>query len=97
MSHLNFAAVHPLKAATTNFKCQNKSRETAGSLIVRSRNLPSFERKSRQTAKKMASTRSRRANAGNKIAKLLDEEEEDDFYKTSYGGFQEVDDDVDYV
>lgn len=45
----------------------------------------------------MASTRSRRANAGNKIAKLLDEEEEDDFYKTSYGGFQEVDDDVDYV
>lgn len=35
----------------------------------------------------MAATRERRANAGNRIAKLLnEEEEEDDFYKSHYGG-----------
>lgn len=44
----------------------------------------------------MAASRERRHNAGNKIARLLDEEEEDDFYKTSYGGFQDVDNDNDY-
>ncbi|KAH8406483.1 hypothetical protein KR215_002441 [Drosophila sulfurigaster] len=44
----------------------------------------------------MAASRSRRHNAGNKIAKLLDEEE-DDFYKTSYGGFQDEEDDNEYV
>ncbi|XP_064555324.1 vacuolar protein sorting-associated protein 72 homolog [Drosophila montana] len=44
----------------------------------------------------MAATRSRRHNAGNKIAKLLDEEE-DDFYKTSYGGFQDEEGDKEYV
>lgn len=44
----------------------------------------------------MASTRERRSNAGNRIAKLLNEEEEDDFYKTSYGGFHEAEDDKDY-
>ncbi|XP_045496481.1 vacuolar protein sorting-associated protein 72 homolog [Colias croceus] len=43
------------------------------------------------------SQRERRANAGNRMAKLLDEEEEDDFYKTTYGGFQEVEEDGDYV
>lgn len=46
----------------------------------------------------MAASRERRANAGNRIAKLLnEEEEEEDFYKTSYGGFQETEDDRDYV
>ncbi|XP_026313599.1 vacuolar protein sorting-associated protein 72 homolog [Hyposmocoma kahamanoa] len=41
--------------------------------------------------------RERRSNAGNRMAKLLDDEEEDDFYKTTYGGFQEVEEDRDYV
>lgn len=41
--------------------------------------------------------RERRANAGNRMAKLLDEEEEDEFYKTTYGGFQEAEEDNDYV
>ncbi|XP_048004798.1 vacuolar protein sorting-associated protein 72 homolog [Leguminivora glycinivorella] len=41
--------------------------------------------------------REKRANAGNRMAKLLDEEEEDDFYKTTYGGFQETEEDKDYV
>lgn len=35
----------------------------------------------------MAASRERRSNAGNRIARLLDDEEEDDFYKTQYGGF----------
>lgn len=43
------------------------------------------------------SQRERRSTAGNRMAKLLDEEEEDDFYKTTYGGFQELDEDNDYV
>lgn len=38
----------------------------------------------------LATTREKRKNAGLKMAKLLDEEEEDEFYKTAYGGFQEV-------
>ncbi|OWR51759.1 hypothetical protein KGM_210685 [Danaus plexippus plexippus] len=41
--------------------------------------------------------RERRSNAGNRMAKLLDEEEEDDFYKTTYGGFTEADEDNDYI
>lgn len=45
----------------------------------------------------MAATRERRGNAGCKMSKLLDEEEEDDFYKTSYGGFEETENDRDYV
>lgn len=46
----------------------------------------------------MAATRERRANAGNRIAKLLNEEEEDEeIYKTLYGGFQETADDRDYI
>ncbi|XP_050542476.1 vacuolar protein sorting-associated protein 72 homolog [Daktulosphaira vitifoliae] len=44
----------------------------------------------------MAATRERRANAGNKLARLLDEEEEDDFYKTTYGGFEEEEQDNDF-
>lgn len=45
----------------------------------------------------MALTRERRSNAGNKMAKLLNEEEEDDFYKTTYGGFDEIEQDHDYM
>lgn len=45
----------------------------------------------------MAATRERRSNAGNKLARLLDEEEEgDDFYKTTYGGFNEDEEDNDF-
>lgn len=40
--------------------------------------------------------REKRCNAGNRLSKLLNEEEEDDFYKTTYGGFQELENDVDY-
>ncbi|XP_011868535.1 PREDICTED: vacuolar protein sorting-associated protein 72 homolog [Vollenhovia emeryi] len=45
----------------------------------------------------MAATREKRSNAGNKMARLLNEEEEDDFYKTTYGGFDEVEQDHDYM
>lgn len=45
----------------------------------------------------MAATRDRRTNAGNKMARLLNEEEEDEFYKTTYGGFDEVEQDHDYM
>lgn len=38
----------------------------------------------------MAASRERRANAGSKMARLIDEEEEDEFYSTTYGGFDEV-------
>ncbi len=38
----------------------------------------------------LALERERRRNAGSKMSKLLDEEEEDEFYKTAYGGFSEV-------
>nr|CAD7606117.1 unnamed protein product [Timema genevievae] len=44
----------------------------------------------------LATSRERRNNAGNKMSKLLDEEEEDDFYKTTYGGFNEIENDDDY-
>jgi vacuolar protein sorting-associated protein 72 len=46
----------------------------------------------------MAASRERRSNAGTKIARLLNEEEdEDDFYKTQYGGFTEEKADDDYL
>lgn len=44
----------------------------------------------------LAVSRERRGNAGNRMAKLLDEEDEDDFYKTTYGGFNEAENDDDY-
>lgn len=44
----------------------------------------------------LAKTRERRANAGNRMSRLLDEEDEDDFYKTTYGGFTEIENDDDY-
>ncbi|XP_077289801.1 vacuolar protein sorting-associated protein YL-1 isoform X2 [Arctopsyche grandis] len=40
--------------------------------------------------------RSRRVNAGNRLIRLLQEEDVDDFYKTTYGGFQDADEDNDY-
>jgi len=45
----------------------------------------------------MAATRERRGNAGNKMARLLDDEEVDEFYQETYGGFTETKDDTDYV
>jgi vacuolar protein sorting-associated protein 72 len=44
----------------------------------------------------MAATREKRATAGNRMAKLLDAEEEDEFYQTTYGGFDEVENDDEY-
>lgn len=41
-------------------------------------------------------SRPKRSTAGNRMAKLLNEEEEDDFYKTTYGGFEETEQDNDY-
>ena len=38
----------------------------------------------------MAASRERRVNAGSKMAKLIEDEEEDEFYTTTYGGFNEV-------
>ena len=38
----------------------------------------------------LAESRSKRNNAGTRLARLLDDEEEDEFYKTLYGGFEEV-------
>ena len=45
----------------------------------------------------MASSRSRRANAGSKMASLLNSEEADDFYKDTYGGFDEVENDNEFA
>jgi len=38
----------------------------------------------------LASGRERRSNAGARMGRLLDAEDDDDFYKTTYGGFTEV-------
>ena len=38
----------------------------------------------------LAVAREPRNTAGNRMSKLLDAEEEDDFYKTTYGGFNDV-------
>lgn len=38
----------------------------------------------------MAASREKRVTAGNRMARLLEAEDEDDFYKTTYGGFEEV-------
>ena len=46
---------------------------------------------------KMASSRSRRSNAGSKMAVLLNSMESEEFYSTTYGGFEEEDADVDFV
>lgn len=44
----------------------------------------------------LASGRERRANAGNRMSQLLDKHEEDEFYKTTYGGFSEDEEDEEY-
>ncbi|XP_043936455.1 vacuolar protein sorting-associated protein 72 homolog [Protopterus annectens] len=44
----------------------------------------------------LAIERSPRKNAGNRMSKLLDAEEEDEFYKTTYGGFNEESGDDEY-
>ncbi|CAN7994096.1 unnamed protein product, partial [Ixodes hexagonus] len=45
----------------------------------------------------MAASRERRAMAGSRMAQLLNaEEDQDDFYKTTYGGFHDEEDDVEY-
>jgi vacuolar protein sorting-associated protein 72 len=41
-------------------------------------------------SKSLAKNREKRLNAGSKMSQLLDAEEEDDFYKTTYGGFDDV-------
>uniref|UniRef100_A0A336LQD5 Vacuolar protein sorting-associated protein 72 homolog n=1 Tax=Culicoides sonorensis TaxID=179676 RepID=A0A336LQD5_CULSO len=45
----------------------------------------------------MAATREKRSTAGNRMARLLDEEEVDEFYQETYGGFTETNDDRDYI
>lgn len=47
-------------------------------------------------ANTLAKTRERRSNAGSRMAQMLDKEE-DDFYKSTYGGFFEEEDDQVYV
>ncbi|RNA08325.1 vacuolar sorting-associated 72 -like protein [Brachionus plicatilis] len=44
----------------------------------------------------LVTSRERRRNAGSKMAQLLNQEEEDDFYKTAYGGFNEAEDDQEF-
>jgi hypothetical protein len=38
----------------------------------------------------LAAGREKRSNAGSKMSSLLEAEEEDEFYTTTYGGFNEV-------
>ena len=44
----------------------------------------------------LATTRSRRSNAGAQMAKLLEDLHEDEFYKNTYGGFEESEEDNDF-
>lgn len=44
----------------------------------------------------MASARERRANAGSRMAQLLENEDNDEFYSSAYGGFAEEEDDAEY-
>ncbi|KAG7279973.1 hypothetical protein CRUP_025225 [Coryphaenoides rupestris] len=44
----------------------------------------------------VAVAREQRATAGNRMSKLLDAEEDDDFYKTTYGGFNDESGDDEY-
>lgn len=46
-------------------------------------------------AEPLATTRSRRTNAGNRMSKMI-QDEEDEFYANLYGGFHEEEDDVDF-
>ncbi|GCC43662.1 hypothetical protein chiPu_0027976, partial [Chiloscyllium punctatum] len=47
------------------------------------------ERGVRDGAMSLAENRPSRKNAGNRMSRLLEAEEDDDFYKTTYGGFHE--------
>lgn len=38
----------------------------------------------------LVSGREKRSNAGARMSRLLEAEDDDDFYKTTYGGFEEV-------
>lgn len=42
----------------------------------------------------LAFSRAPRKTAGNRMSRLLDAEEEDEFYKTTYGGFHDVSDKI---
>ncbi|GFQ95285.1 vacuolar protein sorting-associated protein 72 homolog [Trichonephila clavata] len=44
----------------------------------------------------LCTTREKRANAGSKMASLLENEDADDFYQSAYGGFADETDDVEY-
>lgn len=44
----------------------------------------------------LARGRERRSGAGARMARLINEEEEDEFYATTYGGFEETEDDNEY-
>ena len=47
--------------------------------------------------KKMAAERARRANAGSNISRIIEEDaNQDEFYQTAYGGFEEVAVDEEY-
>lgn len=46
-------------------------------------------------AEPLATTRSRRSNAGNRMSKMI-QDEDDEFYSNLYGGFHEEDDDLDF-
>ena len=45
----------------------------------------------------MAVNRERRSNAGNRLSRLIEDEEEDDFYKNTYGGFNDEEDDAEFT
>lgn len=51
----------------------------------------------RQITMSLATSREKRSNAGSKMAQLLNNEEEDEFYQTCYGGFAEIEDDKEFV
>jgi vacuolar protein sorting-associated protein 72 len=44
----------------------------------------------------LATSREKRSNAGARMSKLIDEEEEDEFYNTAYGGFAEIENDKEF-
>jgi vacuolar protein sorting-associated protein 72 len=44
----------------------------------------------------LGKNRERRSGAGARMARLINEEDEDEFYATTYGGFGEEEDDNEY-
>lgn len=49
-----------------------------------------MDKRRKTTTMSLAGGREPRKTAGNRMSKLLDAEEEDEFYKTTYGGFNDV-------